>query len=145
MRQKQSPGTVRKKKTCSGLPWSPVAKTLSSQCRGAGFDPWSGNKHFLGGAMVKNLPANAGDAGSIPGSGRSPRGGNGNALRYSCLETPMNRGVWWATVHGVTKSQTRLSTQETTVSSREVDPLYGNRRSRVLPLRPGAARHIHTF
>ena len=59
--------------------------------------------------MVKNLPANAGDArdmGSIPGSGRSPRGGNGNPLQYSCLENPMDRGARWATVRRATKSQT---------------------------------------
>ena len=63
--------------------------------------------------MVKNLPANAGDArdaGSIPGLGRSPGVGNGNRLQYSCQENSMDRGAWWATVHGVAKSQTRLST-----------------------------------
>ena len=63
-------------------------------------------------AQVKNLPAKAqesGDTGSFPGSGRSPRGGNGNPLHYSCLENPMDRGSWWATVHGVAKSQTQLS------------------------------------
>ena len=59
---------------------------------------------------------NAGDAGSIPGSGRSPGGGNCNLLQYSCLENPMDRGAWPATVHGVTKSQTRLSTRAGTVS-----------------------------
>ena len=53
--------------------------------------------------MVKNPPANAGDLGSIPGSGRSPGKGNGNTLQYSCLENPMDRGVWWAEVHGVAK------------------------------------------
>ena len=53
---------------------------------------------------VKNLPANVGDAGSIPGSGRSPGEGNGDPLQYSCLENSMDRGAWWATVHGVTKS-----------------------------------------
>ena len=61
--------------------------------------------------MVKNLPANAGDirdASSIPGWGRSPGGGHGNPLQYSCLENPMDRGSWQATVHGVTKSWTRL-------------------------------------
>ena len=65
-----------------------------------------------GGAVVKNLPANAGEAGdvvSIPGSGRFPGGGNGNPFQYSCLENPMDRGAWQATVHGVTKSQTQLS------------------------------------
>ena len=62
--------------------------------------------------MVKNLPANAGDTrdvGSIPGSGRVPGEENGNPLQYSCLGNPMDRGAWWATVHGVTKSQTWLS------------------------------------
>ena len=52
---------------------------------------------------------NAGDPGSIPGSGRSPGEGNGNALQYSCLENPRDGGAWWAAVHGVAKSQTRLS------------------------------------
>ena len=61
--------------------------------------------------MVKNLPANAGDTGdegSIPGWGRSPGVGNGNLLHYSCLKNSMDRGVWWATVHGVTKNGTWL-------------------------------------
>ena len=53
--------------------------------------------------MIKNTPANAGDAGSIPGSGRCPGEGNGNPLQYSCLGDPTDRGAWWATVHGVTK------------------------------------------
>ena len=59
--------------------------------------------------MVKNLPANTGDMGSIPGLGRSPGEGNGNLLEYSCLENPMDRGAWQTTVHGVTKSQKALS------------------------------------
>ena len=62
--------------------------------------------------VIKNLPANAGDpkdSVSIPGLGRSPGEGNGNPLQYSCLETPMDRGAWWATVRRITKSQTRLS------------------------------------
>ena len=62
--------------------------------------------------MVKNPPVNAGDirdAGLIPRLGRSPGGGYGNPLQYSCLENTMDRGAWWATVHGVSKSQTRLS------------------------------------
>ena len=56
--------------------------------------------------MVKNPPAAAGDAGSIPGSGRSPGGGHGSPLQYSCLGNPVDRGAWRATVHGVAKSQT---------------------------------------
>ena len=59
--------------------------------------------------VVKNLSASVGDKGSVPGSGRSPGGGNGNPLQYSRLENPMDRGAWWATVHGVAKSQTQLS------------------------------------
>ena len=61
--------------------------------------------------VVKNPPANAGDvrdAGSIPGSGRSPGGGHGNPLQYSYLENPMDRGAWWVTVHRVTKSRKGL-------------------------------------
>ena len=60
--------------------------------------------------MVKNLPANAGDireVGSIPGLGRSPGGGHGNPLQYSCLENPMDRGAWWVTSEGA-KSQIQL-------------------------------------
>ena len=59
--------------------------------------------------MVKSPPANVGDADSIPGLRRSPGGGNGNPLQYSCLGNPMKRGTWRATVHRVTKSQTQLS------------------------------------
>ena len=58
--------------------------------------------------MIKNLLANARDLGSIPGLGRSPGEGNGNSLQDSCLGNPMDRGAWWATVQGVTKSQTQL-------------------------------------
>ena len=61
---------------------------------------------FAGVAPVKNPPANAGDPGSIPGSGRSSGDGNGNPLQYSCLENPMDKGAWGATVHGLAKSQT---------------------------------------
>ena len=62
-----------------------------------------------GGSEVKASDSNAGDPGLIPGSGRSPGEGNGNPLQYSCLENLMDRGAWWATVHRVTKSWTRLS------------------------------------
>jgi len=61
---------------------------------------------FPGGSAVKNPPASARDAGSIPGLGRCPGEGNGNPLQYFYLENPMDRGAWWAAVHGVTKSQT---------------------------------------
>ena len=64
---------------------------------------------FPGSAKVKNLPVRAGDirdAGLIPGLGRSAGGGHGNPLQYSCLENPMDRGAWWATVHRATKSWT---------------------------------------
>ena len=64
---------------------------------------------FPASSVVKNLTTNVGDtgdSGSIPGSGRSPGQRNGNPLQYSCLGNPMDRGDWWATVHGVTKSQT---------------------------------------
>ena len=64
---------------------------------------------FPGGSDGKASVYNAGDLGSIPGSGRSPGEGNGNPLQYSCLENPMDGRAWLATVHGVTKSRTRLS------------------------------------
>ena len=66
--------------------------------------------------MVKNPPASTEDAGdmdSVPGLGRSPEGGNGNPLYYSCLENPMARGGWWATAHATAKSQTQLSANAT--------------------------------
>ena len=65
--------------------------------------PWSN------GLRGKESACNVGDRGSIPGLGRSPRGGHGNPLQYPCLENPMVRGAWRAAVHGVGKSQTRLS------------------------------------
>ena len=74
--------------------------------------PWG----FPGATGVKNLPVNAGDVrdmGLTPGLGRSPGGGHGNPFQYSCLENPMDRGTWWAAVHGVAKSQTQLSTHAT--------------------------------
>ena len=69
--------------------------------------PWDSD--FPGGSVGKNLPANEGDLGdesSIPGSGRSPGGGNGNPLQYSCRENPMDRDAWPATVHEVPESDT---------------------------------------
>ena len=67
------------------------------------------NPYLPGGSNGKASAYNVGDLGSIPGTGRSPGGGNGNPLQYSCLENPMDRGAWQATVPGVTKSKTRLS------------------------------------
>ena len=64
---------------------------------------------FPGDTVVNNTSANAGDTGLIPGLGRSSGGGNGNILQYSWLENSRDRGIWQATVHGVSKSQTRLS------------------------------------
>jgi len=65
---------------------------------------------FPGGRVVKNPLGNARDVGSIPELGRSPGTGNGKPLQYSCLENSLDRRAWWATVHGVTKTRTRLST-----------------------------------
>ena len=62
-----------------------------------------GRLGFLGGSAVENPPANLGDMDSTHRSGRSPEGGNGNLLQYSYLGNPMDRGAWWAAVHGVTK------------------------------------------
>ena len=73
---------------------------------GSGLFQWVG---FLCGSVVKNSPSSAGDAGSVPGSGRSPGEGNGYPLQYSRLGNPMDRGAWWARVHGIAKSSTRLS------------------------------------
>ena len=64
---------------------------------------------FPGGSVVKNPPANAGDVNSIPELGRSSGEGNGNSLQYSCLDVPMDRGAWQATVHEVTKSGTQTT------------------------------------
>ena len=71
------------------------------------------NKGFLGVTSGKESAYSTGDAGDVgltPGSGRSPRGGNGNPLQYSCLENPMGRGAWQATVHSAAKSRRQLST-----------------------------------
>ena len=64
---------------------------------------------FPGGSDGKESACNAGDHGSIPGSGKSPGEGNGNPLQCFCLENSMDRGAWWATVHGVSRSRIRLS------------------------------------
>ena len=67
---------------------------------------------FLGGLVVKNLPATTGDGHSFPGSGRSPGEGNGNPLQYSCLVNPMDKGVWWATIHESSRVRQDLVTKE---------------------------------
>ena len=67
---------------------------------------------FPGGPVVKNLPANAGDVGSVPGSGRSPGEENGNPLQYSCLGNPMDRGAWEAPVHRVARVGHDLATKQ---------------------------------
>ena len=81
---------------------------------------------FPGHSVVKNLsPTQATqDVGSIPGSGRSPGIGNGNPLQYYCLENPMDKAAWWATIHGTAKSQTQLSTcttQDPAIASRAAE------------------------
>ena len=81
------------------LRWTPWHLSACQAC----------HQDFPGGSVVKNPPANTGDMGLIPGSGRSPGEGNGNPLQYLCLESPMDGGAWQATVHGVAKSRTQLS------------------------------------
>ena len=66
-------------------------------------------REFPGSLVSKESACSERDLGSVPGSGRSPGEGKGNPLQYSCLENPMDRGAWWATVHGVAKSQTGLN------------------------------------
>ena len=83
---------------------------------------------FPGGSDGKVSDCTAGDPGSIPGSGISPGGRNGNPLQYSCLENSMDRGAWWATVHGVAKSRTQLSDftslHFTSFHQKKFKPLY---------------------
>ena len=91
---------------------SPSHTSTERKCSSYG-DYQTGKWGFPGSAVVKKLPANAGDAeglGLTSGLGRSPGEGNGNSLQYFCLENPMDRGAWQATVHGVAKCRTQLST-----------------------------------
>ena len=85
--------------------WATVHGVAKSQTQLSDFTSLQG---FLGSSDGKVSAYNAGDPGSIPGSGRSPGEGNGNPLQYSCLENLMDGGAWWATVHGVAKSRTGL-------------------------------------
>ena len=75
---------------------------MENFCRRVSDSQWG----FSGGSAVKNLPANAGDKGLIPGLGRSPGKRNDKPLQCSCLANPMDRGAWWAIVHGVAESDT---------------------------------------
>ena len=88
---------------------------------------------FPGGSEVKASACNPGDLGSIPGSGRCPGEGNGNLLQYSCLENPMDGGAWWATVHGIAKSQARLSDFTFTFTDKILEV---NGKMRQTPLQP---------
>ena len=76
---------------------------------------------FPGSSDGKVSAYNAGDLGSIPGSGRCPGEGNDNPLQYSCLENPMDQEAWWATVHGVAKSQTRLTSLHYSHNNQEIN------------------------
>ena len=94
------------------LNWSRVPPASSSRiCRSErvvwGYQPLFGG--FPGGSDCKGSACNVEDLDLIPGLGRSPGEGNGYPFQYSCLENPMDRGAWWATIHGVAKSWTRLS------------------------------------
>ena len=94
-------------------------KIRKEKWSGVSFVSWEGDALWpagvlsssclVGGSDSKESACNAGDPSLIPGWGRSPGEGNGNPLQYSCLEYPMDRGAWWATIHGVDKSQTRLN------------------------------------
>ena len=98
---------------CSGLPFPSPGDLPDPGIKPASLmSPVFAGEFFTTDPLVaqsEESACNAGDLGSIPGSGRSPGGGNGYPLQYSCLENSMNRGAWWAAVHGVTKSRTRLS------------------------------------
>ena len=89
--------------------WLYPINIITSSCLPDPRVSWFNGIYWQYGSEVKASACNAGDLGSIPGSGRSPGERNGNPLQYSCLENPMDRGAWWATVHGVANGQTRLS------------------------------------
>ena len=87
------------------MPWKIFSLNVSLEYISAQYKRWG----FPGGSNSKESACNVGDLGSTPESGRSPGEGNGYPLQYPGLENSMDRGTWWATVHGVTKSRTRLS------------------------------------
>ena len=120
---------------------------------GGGEQRSRGREGFPGQLSGKESACNAGatrDVGLIPGSGRSPGGGNGNLLQYSCLEYPMDRGACWATVHGVAKDWTRLNQLNTAQHSGQRHqsillllglgpcPLQAQQEGHCLQLHPGA-------
>ena len=98
--------------------------------------------------VVKNPPANAGDLrhlGLIPGLGRPPEGGNGNPLQYSCLENPMDRGAWRATVHRVAKSQAQLRRLSTLVHNEKGSLVLCRVLSRALAMSPWWCPSVRCF
>ena len=111
----------------AGLPWWLSSKESTCQCGGRRFDPWVGKipwrRKWQASPVFLPGKSSVGDTGSIPGLGRSPGEGNGNTLQSSCLENPMDKGAWWATVHGVAKSQTRLSRHILSARERTHTPL----------------------
>ena len=88
-------------------------------------------KAFIGGSVVKNLPAKTGDTGLIPGLRRSPGERNGNPLQYSCLKNPKDRGTWRATIHGVAKSQAGLSNWSLLIISQNISYRKTNSKQRL--------------
>ena len=89
---------------CSYFPLKFTASPVYDEKKVRTFNP--SPQGFPGGSDGKESTCNEGDPGSVPGSGRCPGEGSGYSLQYSCLGNPMNRGAWWATVHGVAKGQT---------------------------------------
>ena len=105
-------------------PPRPFRQMLTLLSRRENRDSTAGKCGFTGDSLVKDLPANAGDAGSVPGLGRSFGGGNSNPPQYSCLENPVDRGARRATVHGMEKSQTCLSTRRIHAGKHMIWPTY---------------------
>ena len=111
-------GLLGRRRLCSDAQAWWEMECFGNEKRKSGLAAWEvwgdgrgmqGGEGFPGGSEVKASASNVGDLGSNPWLGRSPREGNGNPFQYSCLGNPMDGGAWWATVHGVTKSRTRLS------------------------------------